>query len=95
MMRGNSHITGTELIQMNNASSISGMKVVHYNDTWEQYQMCFTIWHPIDDSKEDWIFENNKTSEFEVSKIPRQIEWMDVKYGKTMQPVKVTMKMDQ
>jgi len=71
MLRGQSQLSGNELVQINNASSVSGIKVVHYNDVWEQYQMCFTIWHPVEDMKEEWIFENNKTSEFEVSKIPR------------------------
>ena len=46
--------------------------------------MCFTIWHPVEDMKEEWIFENNETSEFQVCKIPYYIDWMDVKYGKTM-----------
>jgi len=35
-----------------------GMKVVVYNDIWEQYHMCFTIWHPDDDSKDEWAFES-------------------------------------
>ena len=70
-MRGNTPLSGSDLVQVNNASSLSGIKVVHYNDIWEEYNMCFTIWHPIEDPKEEWIFENNKTSAFQICKIPR------------------------
>jgi hypothetical protein len=57
--------------------------------------MSFTIWHPIDEGLDEWIFDNNRASDVQMHKLPRQIDWLDVKYGRPMQPVQVTMKMQQ
>lgn len=56
----NTPLSGPELSQMNNQSTTSGIKQVQYNDVWEQYNMSFTIWHPIENIHEEWIFDNNK-----------------------------------
>lgn len=42
------------------SGSSSGTKKITYYDQYEKYKMCFTIWHPDDDFKEEWMFENNK-----------------------------------
>lgn len=91
----NTPLSGPELSMMNKSSTTSGIKQVHYNDVWEQYNLSFTIWHPIENMHEEWIFDNNKAHDIQMHKLPRQINWMDVKYGKAMQPVQCTMKMDQ
>ena len=91
----NTPLTGSDLSQINKESSTNGMKQVHYNDVWEQYNMSFTIWHPIENDYEEWIFDNNKAHDIQMHKLPRQINWMDVKYGRVMQPIQCTMKMDQ
>ena len=94
-MRNNPLLNGNDLIEMNQLSSKTGLKVCHYDDVWEQYKMCFTIWHPVEEMNDSWIFENNKTRDFQVSKLTKNIDWIDVKYGKQMQPLKVTMTMMQ
>lgn len=58
-----SYLSGADLNQTNMASSQSGIKHVAYNDVWEQYNMSFTVWHPISDSHEEWIFDNNRASD--------------------------------
>lgn len=74
-------LSGPDLYTVNQASMTSGIKYVHYNDVWETYNMSFTIWHPQDDYSDEWIFDNNRASDVTMHKVPRQIEWMDVKYG--------------
>lgn len=42
-------------------------KKVAYHDVWEQYRMCFTVFHPEDDSKDLWSFESNKKLDVQIS----------------------------
>ena len=87
IMSGNAPLTGKDLVMMNKHSGSVGIKVVHYDDTWEQYKMCFTIWHPTEDLNGNWMLENNKTRDVEVSRVCKEIDWMDIKYGKDVAPV--------
>lgn len=52
-------LTGTDLYNVNTKSQQSGIKFIHYEDNWEQYNMTFTIWHPTNEYGDLWIFENN------------------------------------
>lgn len=89
----NQALSGGEVMQTNSYSSSTGIKHIHYNDVWEEYNMSFTIWHPVEEGHEDWIFDNNRATDVQMHKMPRQIDWLDVKYGRPMQPIQVTMKM--
>ena len=95
IMSGNAPLTGKDLVMMNKHSGSVGIKVVHYDDTWEQYKMCFTIWHPTEDLNGNWMLENNKTKDVEVSRISKEIDWMDIKYGKDIAPVQFITTMKQ
>ena len=48
------------LLGKNVMGNTDNSKTVHYHDVWEQYRMCFTVFHPEDDSKDLWSFECNK-----------------------------------
>lgn len=58
---------------------------MHYNDEWESFNVAFTVSHPIDEG-DDFTFESYRTGKINMSKLPRELVWMDVKYGKLMQP---------
>lgn len=57
--------------------------------------MVFTVWHPTEDLNSGWMLENNKTRDVEVSRICKEIDWMDIKYGKDVAPVKFVITMKQ
>lgn len=56
-------LTTSELSSINKESTSSGIKQVHYNDVWEEYNMSFTIWHPIENMHEEWKFDSNKAED--------------------------------
>tara|TARA_B100000780_G_C20961757_1_gene383899 strand:+ start:250 stop:444 length:195 start_codon:yes stop_codon:yes gene_type:complete len=54
--------------------------------------VAYTLAHPIDEFGEEFVLESNKSGKIRMHKLPRELEWMDVKYGKNMQPYQCTMK---
>lgn len=94
VLNGNPPLTGKDLVMMNKHSGNCGIKVVHYDDLWEQYRFCFTIWHPTEDMNSGWMLDINKTRDVEVTRVCKEIDWMDIKYGCDVAPARfmVTLK---
>ena len=72
-----------------------GTKTVVYNEVWNQYHMCFSLFlDPFDDPSDEYTMENEKNIEASVSKMPRPFHWMYPKYGKIAQPIQFVFPME-
>lgn len=58
--------------------------------------MCLSVWHATEDLQTGkWVLQNNKSTQVHGQLLPRHIDWMDVKYGKDIQPIQFTLTMQQ
>lgn len=56
-------VTGKDLVEMNKLSGHTGIKIVQYEDVWEQYKMCLSVWHVSEDlNAGKWVLQNNKAT---------------------------------
>lgn len=69
---GGATLSGPDLANVNQASLSSGIKYIHYNDVWEQYNLSFTVWHPIEERENgEWLFDSNQGEDIQMHKLPR------------------------
>lgn len=70
----------------NTENSQSSVKKVELNDEWETYTVTFSMSHPIDDMHDEMVLMGDQagTNNLHMHKLPRELKWMDVKYGKLM-----------
>lgn len=61
---------------------------MRYYDEWESYMINFQVLMPVDDPQQVVTFNSTRVglSKILMRRVPRELDWMWVKYGKNVCP---------
>ena len=63
-------------------------KILVLNECWEKLTVSFMVYHPSEDQHDELLFDCPRVNarNMMMTKMAREFEWMNPKYGQVMRP---------